>query len=168
VVLHGPGVRLTTSFDVRLKDQSDAIRGATVMKLRNVPTRLAAGAYILHAGLEKWSGGPETAAGIHGMASGAFPVFANLKPTDFLKALSVGEIALGTALLAPVVPPAVAGAALTGFAGSLLALYLRTDALHKPGSIWPSQAGVGVSKDVWMLGIGVGLLADGLTSRKDD
>jgi hypothetical protein len=31
------------------------------------------------------------------------------------------------------------------------------------GSIWPSQTGVAVSKDVWMLGIGLGLVADGLT-----
>ncbi len=40
-------------------------------------------------------------------------------------------------------------------------MYLRTPALHKPGSIWPTSAGAGVSKDIWMLGIGVGLLADG-------
>ena len=138
------------------------------MKLRTVPTRLAAGAYILHSGIEKWSGGPEQAAGVHGMASGAFPVFKSFKPGDFLKLLSVGEVAVGTALLAPVVPPAIAGAALTGFSGALVAMYLRTDALHKPGSVWPSPAGIGVSKDVWMLGIGVGLLADALTSRKDD
>ena len=51
--------------------------------------------------------------------------------------------------------------ALTGFAGSLMAMYLRTPALHKAGSVWPTQAGTGVSKDVWMLGIGLGLLADG-------
>jgi hypothetical protein len=39
-------------------------------------------------------------------------------------------------------------------------MYLRTPTLHEPGSIWPTQAGIGVSKDVWMLGVGVGLLAD--------
>jgi uncharacterized membrane protein YkgB len=58
-----------------------------------------------------------------------------------------------------VVPGALAGAALTGFSGSLLAMYLRTPALHKPGSVWPTQAGTAVSKDVWMLGIGLGLMA---------
>jgi len=26
--------------------------------------------------------------------------------------------------------------------------------------VWPTQAGVGVSKDVWMLGIGLSLLAE--------
>jgi hypothetical protein len=39
-------------------------------------------------------------------------------------------------------------------------MYLRTPALHRPGSVWPTPAGIAVSKDVWMLGIGVGLLAD--------
>ena len=31
---------------------------------------------------------------------------------------------------------------------------------HKPHSIWPTPAGIGISKDVWMLGIGLSLLAD--------
>ena len=105
---------------------------------------------------------------MHGMAAGAFPALGGLKPTEFLKVLSVGEVALGTALLAPVVSPAVAGAALTGFSGALLTMYLRTPALHKAGSVWPTQAGLGVSKDVWMLGIGVGLLADALTNRSGE
>jgi hypothetical protein len=138
------------------------------MSLRNLPTRLATGAYIAHTGWEKWHGDEDRAAGVHGMAAGAFPVFSSVKSTDFLKALSVGELALGAALLTPFVPTALAGAALTGFAGGLVAMYLRTPALHRPGSVWPSQQGVGVSKDVWLLAIGLGLLADGLSSSKDD
>jgi hypothetical protein len=39
-------------------------------------------------------------------------------------------------------------------------MYMRTPALHKPGSYWPTPNGIGVSKDIWMLGIGLGLLAD--------
>jgi hypothetical protein len=39
-------------------------------------------------------------------------------------------------------------------------MYLRTPALHKPRSVWPTPAGIGISKDVWMLGIGLSLLAD--------
>jgi uncharacterized membrane protein YkgB len=100
------------------------------------------------------------------MAAGAFPVLANIESTTFLRALSVGEIAVGTALLAPFVSPGVAGAALTGFSGALVTMYLRTPALRKPGSVWPSPQGIGVSKDVWMLGIGTGLLADALMDRK--
>lgn len=130
------------------------------MKIRNIPTRLATGAFIAHSGWEKWHAGPETAAGVHGMASGAYPVFKDMSPTDFLRMLSAGELAVGAGLLAPFIPTAIAGALLTGFSGGLLGLYLRTPALHKPGSVWPTPDGIGVSKDVWMLGIGLALLAD--------
>ena len=65
------------------------------------------------------------------------------------------------------IPGELAGAALTGFSGALLAMYGRTPALRKPGSIWPSQVGTGVSKDVWMLGIGLGLVAGALSDRGD-
>jgi hypothetical protein len=137
------------------------------MRLRNVPTRLATGAYILHTGWEKWHADEDRAAGVHGMAASAFPVLNSMKSTDFLKALSVGELALGAALLTPFVPTAVAGAALTGFSGALVTMYLRTDGLHKPGSVWPTRQGIAVSKDVWMLGIGLGLMADGLRRGRD-
>lgn len=135
------------------------------MRLRNLPTRLATGAYILHSGWEKWHGNEQQAMGVHGMAAGAFPVFTAMKAPDFLKLLSVGEMVVGVALLAPVVPPAVAGAALTGFSGALLTMYLRTGGMHKPGSVWPTPQGTAISKDVWMLGIGLGLVVDGLRSR---
>jgi uncharacterized membrane protein YphA (DoxX/SURF4 family) len=125
----------------------------------NLPLRVVTGAYILHSGLEKWHGSAAQAAAIHGMASGAYPVVKSLPPQRFLKLLAAGEIATGSILLAPVVPAAVAGATLTGFSGALLGMYLRTPALHKPGSVWPSPTGIAVSKDVWMFGIGLGLLA---------
>ena len=135
------------------------------MKLRTIPPRVAAGAFIAHSGWEKWHGSDEQAAGIHGMAAGAFPVFKDMRPTDFLRMLSVGELATGAALLTPLVPTAVAGAALTGFSGALLTMYWRTPALRKRGSVWPTPQGLAVSKDVWMLGIGLGLLVDAATSR---
>ena len=137
------------------------------MRLRNVPTRLATGAYILHTGWEKWHGNEQQAVGVHGMATGAFPVFKPMKATHFLRMLSASELAVGAALLAPVVPPAIAGAALTGFSGALVTMYLRTDGMHKPGSVWPTPQGIAISKDVWMLGIGLGLIIDGLRSRTD-
>ena len=69
-----------------------------------------------------------------------------------------GEIATGTVLLLPLVPSKLAGLALTGFSSALLTMYWRTPAMHEPGSIWPTRAGTAVSKDVWMLGTGLGLL----------
>jgi len=136
------------------------------LHLRNIPPRLATGGYVLHTGLEKWNGTEERAKGVHAMAAGAFPFLAKVPPTTFLKALSAAEIGVGAALLIPVVPNKVAGAALTAFAGGLVTMYLRTPSLHREGSIWPTAAGTGVSKDVWMLGTGLGLLADGAFDRE--
>jgi uncharacterized membrane protein YphA (DoxX/SURF4 family) len=130
------------------------------LRARDVPTRLATGAYVLHAGWEKWHGTEERAKAVHGAAAAAFPFLAKVPPTTFLKLLAGAEIATGTALLLPVVPNRLAGTALTAFSGGLLTMYLRTPAMHKPGSVWPAPAGVAVSKDVWMLGIGLGLIAD--------
>jgi hypothetical protein len=130
------------------------------VKFRNIPTRVATGAFIAHAGLDKWSGPPEQAKGVHGMAAGAFPFLASTPPEKFLKVLAAGELVTGSVLLNPFVSNRTAGAALTGFAGALLAMYARTPALRKPGSIWPTPAGTAISKDIWMLGIGLGLLAD--------
>jgi uncharacterized membrane protein YphA (DoxX/SURF4 family) len=128
------------------------------LNTRRVPERLATGAFILHAGWGKWKGSEQQATALHGMAAGAFPPLSAIPPTRFLRLLAAGEIATGAALLSPMVPDAVAGAVLTGFSGALLTMYWRTPTMRKPGSIWPTPAGTAVSKDVWMLGIGVGFL----------
>ncbi len=135
------------------------------MHLRDVPLRVVTGAYILHAGLEKWSGDEDRATAIHGMAAGAYPALESVPPTRFLKLLAAGEIATGSALLSPFVSNAKAGAALTGFSGGLMGLYAKTPGMRKPGSIWPTPKGTAVSKDVWMLGIGLALLADAVSDR---
>jgi hypothetical protein len=132
------------------------------VKARDLPGRIATGAYILHSGLDKWHADETRAKALYGMAAGAFPVLNRIPPTRFLRLLAASEIAIGTALVVPVVPSGLAGAALTGFSGSLVAMYARTPAMRKPGSIWPSPAGMAVSKDVWMLGIGLGLVTDAL------
>jgi uncharacterized membrane protein YphA (DoxX/SURF4 family) len=136
------------------------------VKARDLPGRITTGAYILHSGLDKWRAEESRAKALHGMAAGAFPVLNRIPPTRFLRLLAASEIAVGTALLVPIVPNALAGAALTSFSGSLVTMYARTPALRKPGSIWPSQTGVAVSKDIWMLGIGLGLVADALTTDR--
>ena len=38
--------------------------------------------------------------------------------------------------------------------------------MRKPGSIWPTQQGTAISKDSWLLAIGLALLIDGLTGRR--
>jgi hypothetical protein len=135
-------------------------------KARRLPGRLAAGAFILNTGLGKWSADEEAAARLHRMAVGTYPFLARVKPKDFARLLSIGEIALGSALLLPVVPAAAAGAGLAAFSGGLLGMYLRTPGMTKQDGIRPSQQGTALAKDVWMLGIGLGLVADALTEPK--
>jgi uncharacterized membrane protein YphA (DoxX/SURF4 family) len=129
-------------------------------KLRRAPGRIVSGAFILNAGISKFSGDEQTAKALHGMASGAYPVLEKIPPKPFLKAVAVSEIALGSALLLPVVPTLVAGAGLMGFSGSLLGMWWRTPGMHEEGSPRPTQQGTTIAKDVWMLGIGTGLVAD--------
>jgi uncharacterized membrane protein YphA (DoxX/SURF4 family) len=79
------------------------------LKKRHIPARLATGAFILNSGIEKARADEQTAQMVHGMAAGTYPFLGKLKSTDFLKGLSATEIALGTALILPVVPTLVAG-----------------------------------------------------------
>lgn len=130
------------------------------MLFHDAPTRVATGVYILHSGLEKWHGDEERAVGIHRMASGAYPFLRNVPPRKFLRMLSIAEMTVGAALLTPLVRHRLAGAMLTGFSGALLGMYWRTSSMHEPHSVWPTQAGMAMSKDVWMFGIGTSLLME--------
>jgi hypothetical protein len=134
--------------------------------LRRLPVRLATGAYILNSGLQKWSADEQTAGALHGMASNAYPVLKQVDPPMFLRGLAAAEIGLGVALVLPAVPALLAGAGLTAFSAGLLGLYVRTPGMREEGSLRPSQQGIPLAKDVWLLGIGVGLVVDALTSRE--
>jgi hypothetical protein len=133
------------------------------VKLRHLPQRMATGAFILNSGIGKLNADEETAAELHGFAVGTYPFLARLKPRDFARLLGGTEVALGSALLLPVVPSALAGAALVAFSGGLLGLYARTPGMRKEGTPLPTQQGIPIAKDVWMLGIGLGLVIDDLT-----
>ena len=136
------------------------------IKLADIAPRVATGAFILNSGLGKRNVDEAHAQGLHGMAAGTYPFLGKLEPTQFAKYLSAGEILLGAALLAPVVPTALAGAGLTAFAGGLLGLYLKTPGMREEGSLKPTQQGIGIAKDVWMLGIGLGFVVDAVAGRK--
>lgn len=131
-------------------------------RLHQFPARLATGAFILNSGLTLADSSAEDAAHIHAMASTAYPFLKDMDPEEFTRWLARGQIAVGTALLIPLVPSLLAGAALTAFAGGLVGLYLRTPGLRQEGSLRPTQEGLVVAKDVWLLGIGVGLVAEEL------
>jgi hypothetical protein len=131
-----------------------------------IAPRISAGAFILNSGLGKRGVPAEAAAGMHGFATGTYPFLKSVPPEQFVKGLSTAEIVIGGALLTPFVPTAVAGALLTGFSGGLLGLYLKTPGMRKPGSLAPTDEGLSLAKDSWLVGIGIGLLTRGFIERK--
>ncbi|MFB7915657.1 hypothetical protein [Streptomyces sp. NPDC056061] len=134
----------------------------TTCELRDVAPRLATGAFILNSGLGKLKADEETARGVHEMACIAYPFLKGIEPRRFTRMLACSEIAVGGALLAPFVPTPLAGLALTGFSGGLLGLYLRVPGMREPRSLRPTQNGIPMAKDSWMLGIGLGFLSAGV------
>jgi uncharacterized membrane protein YphA (DoxX/SURF4 family) len=130
------------------------------MKLRHAPARLATGAFFLDSGLSKRDLDEETAARLQGLAAGTYPFLKKVEPKTFGLLVSRAEIALGGALLLPVVPTALAAAGLAAFSAGLVGIYLRTPGMRRPGSLGPSQDGIPMAKDAWMLGIALGLLID--------
>jgi hypothetical protein len=133
------------------------------VKLHHLPQRIAAGGFILNSGISKLSADEATTEQLYGFAVGTYPFLSKLKPKDFVRLLAVTEITLGSALILPVVPSVLAGAGLAAFSGGLLGLYARTPGMRKEGTPLPTQQGVPLAKDVWMLGIGLGLVLDDLT-----
>ncbi len=131
-------------------------------RISNLPERIAAGAFILNSGISKLNADDEHAAAVHGMAKGTYPFLEDVPPTQFVKVLAISEMALGGALLFPGVGDGLAGLSLTAFAGGLLGLYAKTPGMRSTGSVRPSQQGTAIAKDVWLLGIGLGLVADSM------
>jgi hypothetical protein len=58
------------------------------------------------------------------------------------------------------------GLGLTGFSAGLLGLYLRTPGLRREGSLRPTEQGLGIAKDVWLLAIGAAFVVEELTERR--
>ncbi|MFJ8631083.1 hypothetical protein [Streptomyces sp. NPDC093568] len=130
---------------------------------RQLPLRLTVGAFFLDSGLSKRDADQATAEGLHQLTAATYPVVGRLDAREFTRRLSVAELAVAAALLVPVVPAAVAGTALTAFSCGTLGLYLRTPGMRREGSLRPTEQGITLAKDVWLLGAGVALIAEGLT-----
>lgn len=130
----------------------------------HVPLRIATGAYILNSGIGKLKATEEEAEQAHGWASSVYPFLKDMKSGDFHKALAYGEIGLGAALLLPTVPSAVAGAGLAAFGAGLTGLYLNTPGMTKDDGIRPTADGIGLAKDVWLVGAGLTLATQSFLS----
>lgn len=138
----------------------------TRVKAWHLPLRLATGAYVLNSGVSRRPIEEEAARGLHGFALSGWPELANMHPMAFANMLSWWEIALGSSLLLPLVPSWLAGAGLAAFASGLMRLYLKSPGLREEGSLKPSQHGIPLAKDSWMLAIGLALLIDAASSRR--
>jgi len=119
------------------------------------------GAFITNTGVGKIGMPAEHSAGIQQAAASGIPALAKLPSGKFGSWLGWAETAIGATLLAPFVPNRVAGAALTAFSGGLLSMYFRNPENTEADGIRPSQEGMGLSKDVFMLAIGLSLLTKG-------
>lgn len=128
--------------------------------------RLAAGAFILSSGLDKRDADADTAAYLHSTAAAVYPFLNDVEPAEFAKAVSTGEIALGAALVTPFVPSGLVGLALGAFSGSLVGIYLKTPGLTRDDGVRPTPQGMGMAKDVFLLGIAGGLVAGALRRKR--
>ncbi|RCV54764.1 hypothetical protein [Marinitenerispora sediminis] len=136
------------------------------MRPHHLPLRLITGAFILNSGLGKRRADDATAGYLHAEAARAYPFLKEVDPRKFTKLLSAAEITLGSALLVPAVPSAIAGAGLTGFAAGLLGLYFTDPDARERDGIRPSQQGIALAKDGWLLAIGLSLLIDRSRPRR--
>ena len=137
------------------------------LKPWHIPLRVASGAFILQSGLSKRGIEGEAAKGLHEFAAAGHPEVEPVEPETFAKGLSTAEIVLGSALLLPVVPSWLAATGLTAFAAGLNRLYFKAPGLRQEGDIRPTEQGTGIAKDVWMTAMGVAMLIDAVSDRRD-
>ncbi|WP_433296033.1 hypothetical protein ACQPZQ_14975 [Pseudonocardia sp. CA-142604] len=95
---------------------------------------------------------------VRDFTAGTYPVVKSIEPAQSVKAVSAGEITLGTILLAPFVPGRLAGARLPAYAAALLGLYVKTTGMRRPGTPSPSKDGIALAKGSWLVGIGLARL----------
>jgi hypothetical protein len=60
----------------------------------------------------------------------------------------------------------VAGAALGGFSVGLLGLYAKTPGMHPSGSLRPTDDGIPLAKNVWLLGVASSLVLGALRAKR--
>jgi len=136
--------------------------------LRRAPLRLTTGAFVVNSGISTFNADDETTKKLQTSAARLVPQVERMDSRTFAKVLAAGEVTLGTALMLPVVPAAVAGLGLSAFAASLLATQRHTNGQHADARSEPPAPATVTATDAWMLGAGVSLLIDALTSPAHD
>ena len=136
--------------------------------IRRAPLRLSTGAFVVNSGIGTFNADDETTKRLQTTAARLVPQVERMQPRTFAKVLAAGEVTLGTALILPVVPAAVAGLGLSAFAASMLAAQRPTNGQHADGPGQPATQATPNATDAWMLGAGISLLLDALTSPAHD
>jgi uncharacterized membrane protein YphA (DoxX/SURF4 family) len=136
--------------------------------LRRAPLRLSTGAFVINSGIGTFNADDDTTKRLQTNAARLVPQVEKMDPRTFAKLLAAGEVTLGTALVLPIVPAAVAGLGLSAFAASLLATQRPTNGQHADGQNEPPAQATATATDAWMLGAGLSLLLDALTTPAHD
>lgn len=132
--------------------------GSGPMKLSNIPLRAIPGAFIVNSGLGKLDMDAESSKGLQDFAATGIKELKQLPSDKFGQIIGASEIAVGGALLAPFVSNRIAGAGLTAFGAGLLTLYFGDDDNTLDDGIRPSEQGLSLAKDSWLLAAGLTLL----------
>ena len=127
-------------------------------KLSNLFLRGISGAYIANSGVGKIGMPAEASAGVQQYAATGVPFVKAIPAEKFGTVLGAAEVGLGALMLAPFVPNRIAGAGMTAFSAGLLSLYFANPENTHEDGIRPTEEGLSLSKDFFMLAIGGGLL----------
>lgn len=128
-------------------------------KVASAALRGITGAFILNSGIGKLGLRGEVAEALQEMAAVGVPALAKLSPDDFGKFISYSEVGIGSALLLPVVPRRLAGAALTTFGAGLLTIYFNSEGMTEDDGIRPTKEGNDLAKNSWLVAAGIALMA---------
>ena len=125
----------------------------------DLPLRLSSGSFLVWVGSRKVQR-PGEHTDLLEFASHSTPFlkrFFGARPERFATVLGTMEVSLGLWLASGIARRA-AGVALTGFSLTTFSLVYTVPGNRVEGSWWePSSQGLSISKDVWMLGIGLAL-----------
>lgn len=123
--------------------------------------RLIPAALIINSGIGKLGMDAESSAGLQKMAATGIKQMEQIPSDKFGQFIGASELAVGSALAAPFVSNRLAGAALTAFGSGLMTMYFNNDENTLEDGIRPTQAGMLLAKDSWLVAIGLGLMLAG-------
>jgi hypothetical protein len=132
-----------------------------------LPIRVIFGGFFLHVALSHRELDENGAKGLRSFAASGYPFLKKVPPLTYKWGMVTAESAVAASLLVPGVPAVVGGAALTGFGGGLMGVYARNPMLRRSKlSARPSDLGLSMAKDSWMVAAGLAVLADAFSAGR--